>query len=162
MALPARLISCWLVAGLSSSPVNATERAFSVPSSWRPAAPRPMRAASWLVPPVAGDETGAECAVYFFAPGLGGSVEANLDNWVRQFEAAQPTAPSQTKTHGWTVTKVEVEGTLRGTEPHAGYKLLGAIVQGERGSYFVKLVGPRRTVSDAHRDFARVVSGITG
>lgn len=161
MALPARLISPLLVCALAG-PATAEERTFSVPATWRAAAPRPMRTATWLLPPTAGDPGGAECAVYFFGPGLGGSVEANLDNWVRQFDAAQPSAPSQTKTHGWTVTKVEVEGTLRGAEPHSGYKLLGAIVQGAQGSYFVKLLGPRRTVSEAHRDFARVVSGITG
>ena len=42
-------------------------------------AQRPMRLATYTVAP------DAECGVYFFGSGQGGSVEANLDRWIGQF-----------------------------------------------------------------------------
>jgi len=40
-----------------------------------------MRAATYTIVPAAGDTASAECVVYFFGAGQGGSVEANLDRW---------------------------------------------------------------------------------
>jgi len=38
----------------------------------------------YTIPPTAGDTASAECVVYFFGAGQGGSVEANLDRWKGQ------------------------------------------------------------------------------
>ena len=46
-----------------------------------------MRAATYTIPPVAGDTASAECVVYFFGAGQGGSVQANLDHWKGQILA---------------------------------------------------------------------------
>jgi hypothetical protein len=42
------------------------------PAGWKNEGSRPMRAATYIV-----DD--AECGVYFFGAGMGGSVQANLD-----------------------------------------------------------------------------------
>ena len=46
-----------------------------------------MRAASYTIPPAAGDSEGGECVVYYFGSGQGGGVEANIKRWIGQFTA---------------------------------------------------------------------------
>ena len=164
MALPARRVAA-LVVFLAVAPALAAEPAqasWQVPRSWKSGPARPMRAATYLLPATSGDPELAECAVFFFQPGLGGSVEATLDHWVKAFERPVPTAPSQSTRDGLTVTTFEVEGTLKSDVPQKDFKLLGAIVQGPKGSYYFRLIGPRRTVSDAKRDFTRMIDGLHG
>ena len=55
---------------------------WTAPSGWKAEAERPMRLGTYTVAP------GAECAVYFFGSGQGGSVDANVDRWVGQFVQA--------------------------------------------------------------------------
>jgi len=57
---------------------------WTAPSGWKPETPRPMRAATYTVPATAPDSASAECVVYFFGSGQGGSVQANLDRWKGQ------------------------------------------------------------------------------
>lgn len=164
MAIPARrlaaLVVCLVVApALAAEPTPAT---WQVPRTWKSGPTRPMRTATYFLPAVSGDPDAAECAVFFFQPGLGGSVEATLDHWVKAFERPVPTAPSQSTRDGLTVTTFEVEGTLKSDVPQKDFKLLGAIVQGPKGSFYFRLIGPRRTVSDAKRDFTRMIEGLHG
>src|SRR5215472_8552427 len=58
------------------------------PSGWKPQAARPMRAATYMIPAAAGDQDNGECGVYYFGQGQGGSVQANLDRWIGQFQQA--------------------------------------------------------------------------
>jgi len=64
-----------------------------------------MRAAQYTV----GD---AECVVYFFGPGQGGTVEANIARWSGQFAApdGKPAAAKVTKSnvHGLPVTRMDI------------------------------------------------------
>src|SRR5437773_2653611 len=59
---------------------------WTAPAGWTNEGARPMRAATYLIGPSSGDKAGAECAVYFFGAGQGGSVEANVDRWKGQFK----------------------------------------------------------------------------
>src|SRR5580698_1444635 len=52
---------------------------WTMPPTWTAEAQRPMRLATYRVSP------DAECGVYYFGAGQGGSVDANLDRWVGQF-----------------------------------------------------------------------------
>src|ERR1700732_1069632 len=49
------------------------------PKNWQAQAQRPMRLATYVVP------DGGECGVYYFGPGQGGGVQANVERWVGQF-----------------------------------------------------------------------------
>src|SRR5579863_338421 len=128
---------------------------WAMPAGWKAEAQRPMRLATYTVAP------GAECGVYFFGSGQGGSVDANLDRWIGQFLQADG-KPSKAAakvakrtTHGWAVTTVDVSGAYTGMGgPMAqggpampGYRLLGAIVEGPQGSIFFKFTGPEKTVA---------------
>jgi hypothetical protein len=77
-----------------------------------------MRAATYTIPPVAGDTASVECVVYFFGAGQGGSIEANLDRWHGQMLApgGKPADAKIAKRmiHGLTVTTIDGTGTLSG------------------------------------------------
>jgi len=118
-----------------------------------------MRVAEFVVPRVAGDPEDAETIVYFFG-GSGGSVDANIERWVGQFQTesggAVPAPTRTTSTIGsLTVTAIDVSGTYvaqvrpgsaeRFNKPN--FRMWAAVVETPKGPYFVKLTGPARTVT---------------
>lgn len=128
---------------------------WTVPANWKAESQRPMRLATYTV------ASQGECGVYYFGPGQGGSVEANVSRWVGQFLQADG-KPSQAAAkiekhaiHGLQVTTVDVAGAYTGmggptAQPGPavpGYRMLGAIVEGPQGSIFIKFVGPAKTVA---------------
>jgi hypothetical protein len=138
------------------------------PAGWKSSGTTSMRAATYPVAPVQGDHDAAECAVYFFGVGQGGSVQANLDRWGGQFKAAggKPAAPKIAKVtiHGLPVTTIDVSGEYSGmggptgTAPVAsGYRLLGAIIEGPGGSVFIKFTGPSKTMAANQPKFQQLL-----
>lgn len=126
-----------------------------------------MRAATYQVPSAAGDTEGGECAVFYFGPGQGGSVQANIDRWIAQFEqpdgkpSADRAKQGRETIGGLSVTKIDLSGTFLGGGPamgaggakKPGYRLLGAIVEAPDGPVFFKLTGPVNTVRSAEKEF---------
>ena len=120
-----------------------------------------MRLATYQVP------EGGECGVYYFGQGQGGSVEANIDRWIGQFQQTKDTAKRETRTiHGLKVTTVDVSGAYTGMggpsapkgPPKQGYRLLGAVVEGPQGSVFMKFTGPAETVTRNQNAFEKMLS----
>lgn len=144
---------------------------WKAPSGWRPGQERPMRAATYLISPVAGDSDNAECAVFL---NIGGGVQANIDRWIGQF--SQPDgSPSAGKArqrketiNGYQVSFVELNGTFNAggmamggpSTPKSSYRLLGAIVEAPGGEVFFKLTGPEKTVQAAAKDFQSLLKSI--
>jgi hypothetical protein len=131
-----------------------------------------MRAATYTVPPAAGDQPGAECVVYFFGEGQGGSVEANIERWTGQFRGAdgKPPVPKVAKrsSHGLTIATIDVSGEYTGMGGPAarertampGYRLLGAVVEGPRGNVFVKFTGPAKTIAANQQKFDQLLASM--
>jgi hypothetical protein len=129
-----------------------------------------MRAATYSIPPAAGDADKGECVVYFFGAGQGGGIEANIDRWKGQFKGpgGKPVdAKTSKKTvHGLPVTLIDVTGEYSGMGgPNAptktvkpGYRLLGAIIEGPGGNLFVKFTGPTKTVAANQAKFDQLVN----
>lgn len=143
------------------------------PGSWKiePGA-RPMRAATYAVANAPGDSGSAECVVYFFGAGQGGSIEANLERWKGQFLSnGQPAKAEIGKrtVHGLAVTTIESEGDYTGmggpmapgTTMNRSYRLLGAIIEGPGGNLFVKFVGPAKTVAANQKVFDQFMASFT-
>lgn len=129
---------------------------FTLPEGWVAEPPSmQMRLAQARIPGPAGP---GELTVFYFGPGAGGGLEANLQRWINQVEPdAEPTRESFTL-GTWKVTWVEAVGTLKpstmGTgpsEPQPESRLFGAVVEGEGGPWFFKATGPAATL-DAQRD----------
>jgi hypothetical protein len=138
------------------------------PAGWKNLGAQPMRAATYSVAPAASDAAGAECGVYFFGAGQGGSVEANIERWKGQFTDAGKPAPAKIgtrKINGLTVTTIDTSGEYSGMggptapgTPVAGYRLLGAIVEGPGGNIFLKFTGPSKTIAANQQKFEQLLA----
>jgi hypothetical protein len=142
------ILLCGAAALLAES---AAGLSWTAPSGWTSKGPAPMRAATYTV----GD---AECVVYFFGQGQGGSVEANMTRWKGQFTVNGQPAPGKTaaKTiHTLNANTLDITGAYAGMggpnmaplAPKADYRMLAAIVEGPGGNIFVKFTGPVKTVT---------------
>lgn len=159
-------------AGASSS--SASDRSFGpikakVPSEWAERTPSSsMRKAQYSLPKVAGDGEDAELAVFYFGPGQGGSVEANIERWIGQI--SQPDGSSskdKAKTTkkdvgGMPVTLVDVNGTysagmMSSAPPRQGYRMLAAVAETAEGPWFFKLTGPEKTVANWSKSFDQFI-----
>ena len=118
-----------------------------------------MRVAEFVVPRLQGDVEDADVVIYFFGGG-GGSVDANIDRWVGQFEqpgggAARPGQRSAFSVGDLKVTTIDVAGTyIAETSPGSGtrhnkpkFRMRAAVVETPRGPYFIKFTGPQNTVT---------------
>lgn len=146
---------------------------WTLPAHWKSEAQRPMRLATYSIPHAVADTENGECGVYYFGPGQGGSVQANLDRWIGQFsQAGGKSSKSAAKVdsrfvHGLKITTVDVSGAYTGGgpmgqpgKPAPGYRLLGAIVEGPQGSVFFKLTGPAKTVAQNQSAFSQMLDSL--
>jgi hypothetical protein len=139
------------------------------PQGWKSEGTAPMRAATYEIPPESGDHEGAECVVYFFGAGDGGSAQANIERWKSQFTAADgKPAPAQIQkrtVHGLPVTSIDVTGQYSGMggpmattkTVKAGYRLLGAIIENAGGNVFLKFTGPEKVIAANQQKFAQML-----
>jgi len=143
---------------------------WTAPSGWQNQGESPMRAATYVVPRAAGDQLPAECVVYFFGVGQGGSIDANMERWAGQFTEVT-SAPAKATIghrviHGMKTTTIDVSGVYSGMGgPMAagahklqGYQLLGAILEGPGGNIFVKFTAQTATVAAASKAYEQLLA----
>ena len=116
------------------------------------------------------DHPEAVLTVAHFPPqvGGGGGVQENLDRWTGQFREASEPAVARREVNDLPVTTIRLAGTFVGRRgmaagrptPRPGYVLHGAIVEGEQGLVFFKLLGPEEAVGLAEDAFERLVASI--
>jgi len=146
------------------------------PSDWKVVpSGSSMRAVTYEIPAASGESEAGECAVFYFGPGQGGGVQANIRRWIGQFRApgggpADDLAETGKKTiNGLPVTIVSVSGTYmkkerpmaRKATPMPGYRMLAAIVEGPQGSVFFKLTAPEKTADEAEPAFRNMLQSIS-
>lgn len=135
---------------------------YQAPSGWVTEKPTSeMRFAQYKLPKAAGDTDDGLLVVYYFGPGQGGTPQANIDRWVGQVKQADGSdsknkAKTETMTvNGLQVTTVDVLGNYSGgmspdsapKDKASVYRLRGAVIETPKGSYFVKLTGPEKTLN---------------
>jgi hypothetical protein len=129
----------------------------------------PMRKASFVVPRAAGDAEDGEVTVFYFGPGQGGSIDANVDRWVKQFGDVKPgdVRRADREANGLRQHTVELDsGTFSSgmpggsTKAKDGYGLVGGIVETPSGAYFFKMTGPAKTVKKAKPDFYKLLDSV--
>jgi hypothetical protein len=156
------LVLCVSAVGLLAE--SAAGLRWTAPSGWSSESARPMRAATYRVAPAAGDSVAAECGVYFFGPGQGGSVDANIERWKGQFRDPDgKVPPAKVSTHkaaGLAVTMIDTAGAYSGMAGTSslGYRLLGAVVEGPGGNVFVKFTGPAKTIAANQQKFEQLLA----
>ena len=152
--------------------VDAGGLVFTAPAAWKSSAvTSEMRRAQLKLEPAKGDEQGAELVVFAFS-GNGGGVEANIARWEKTFKDKEGSTPKaetkKVKGKNVDVTRVELNGHYFPTNfpgrpkqpdlPNA--RLLGAIVITDTTGYFLRLVGPEKTVSGAKADFDKLIASM--
>lgn len=155
--------------GVETQTIDLGGLTIDVPASWKRLRPTSsMRRAELELPPVEGDQKPGNLAVFVFPEGAG-TVQANVQRWQQQFRGDDGQTPEveSAKVQGQNVevTRVEVAGTYveppfsgGGTFPN--YRLLGAIVETDGGSYFLKLVGPDKTIETAKEGFDAMIASM--
>jgi hypothetical protein len=143
----------------------------TVPADWTSRAPSStMRLAEYTVAPKDGAGA-AEVVVYFFGPGQGGGVEANVERWRGQFSEPDggtvPELVTRDTSAGFPITFADFRGTYRrgfgagsADSVRAGQELLAAIAETPRGTLFVQLFGPIARVSAERPAFLQFVKGL--
>lgn len=148
-----------------------SELKFRVPAGWvEEERASTMRVAQYRLPKAPGDTEDASLVLYYFGQGQGGSTTANIDRWIGQMKQPDGTAAKGAKdeqlvANGLKVTTVDVSGTyVAETAPGSGtfnnkpdYRLRAAVVETPNGSYFVKLVGPQKTVTQWNDSFVSYI-----
>jgi hypothetical protein len=163
-----------VVAGLASTAAVAAALTYTTPQGWIARPPSSsMRVAEFVLPHVPGDTADAELVVYYFG-GEGGSVEANMQRWIGQMRqpgggSSQAAAKRAVRTvNGLKVTLLDVSGTYTaemrpGSAEHhdnPDYRMRAGVVETPKGPYFIKLVGPAKTVGRWERAFDRFVDSL--
>ncbi len=147
---------------------------WDIPENWQVESQRPMRVATYSVPAAGGDAEMGEVAIFYFGPGEGGSIEANVERWFGQFDQpdGRPTREvaerESQQINNIPVTIVRTTGTYTAAagpmaprqDIRPGYKLIGAIAEGPEGAVFFKFTGPVTTVQEAEPDFLRMVESL--
>ncbi len=148
---------------------------FKAPAEWTvQSTSSSMRVAQYGLPKVAGDAEDGELVVYFFG-GTGGSVDANIERWVGQMQQpdGKPSKDvarrSERKVNGLDVTLLDISGTYTAevrpgsAERHnkPGYRMRTAVVTTPKGPYFVKAVGPAKTVERWNNAFEGFIDSMS-
>jgi hypothetical protein len=147
---------------------------FTAPDGWKtvPTSSN-MRVAQFALPRAAGDAADAELIVYFFG-GSGGTVAANIERWIGQMQqpdgrSSAAVAKQTPRTlNGLAATLVDVSGTYvaemtPGTkERHnsPNFRLRAVVIETPGGPYFVKLVGPAKTVAAHEKTFEQFLASV--
>lgn len=151
----------------TGTPSSGAGLAFELPEGWNAEPPsNNMRMAQASLP---GPDGEGQFAAFFFGPGGGGGVDANLQRWAAQVDSGG-TAPTreEMETNGLKVHWIETQGTLLASSiPGMGSAtnqpdsaLYGAVVEGPGGPWFFKVTGPQSTLAE-HRDaFRKMLEGL--
>jgi hypothetical protein len=146
--------------------------AWDIPEGWETGPERTMRVATYWV---GSGSAKADCAVFFFGPGQGGTVADNIDRWIGQFKSADGADPKDAATINTTtvadlaVTTVDLAGTYTASmggpmssqkEDRPDYRMMGAIIEGPEGPVFFKLTGPQEVVTSAEDAFNQLVQSV--
>jgi len=147
---------------------KVSEFTFTRPAGWGwVQSTSPMRKAELKVVDAA-TKAKAEVVFYHFGTGGAGGTQANVDRWLGQFTEARDKIRAKTEevTAGkHKVTYVSAEGTYKSgmpggpQTPTPNYALLGAIIEANEGSVFVKMTGPKELTKSATPEFREMVEG---
>ena len=150
----------------SQEPQKPAALRFIVPAGWvEEERSSSMRVAQYKLPRNGGDTEDASLVLYYFGKGQGGTAAANVERWASQMQQSDGTKAKITEetftVNGLKVTTVDGAGSyVAETAPGSGeflnkpgFRLRAAVIETPNGSYYVKLVGPEKTVTHWNEAF---------
>ncbi|MFN4260870.1 MAG: hypothetical protein ACK4RK_16360 [Gemmataceae bacterium] len=140
------------------------------PASWKSEPTNSQfRVYQFQIPRVKGDPADAELVIFYFGEGGGGGVEANIDRWQKMFEPPagkkidEVSTLDKMKAGDVNIIFLDVQGTyLERFPPFApnakitrkpDYRMFGVIFDSPKGPYYMRLVGPAKTVAENKKAF---------
>lgn len=139
---------------------------YKVPAGWvEEERSSSMRVAQYKLPRTDGDTEDGSLVLYYFGKGQGGTAAANVERWASQIQQPDGSKAKVTEesftANGMKVTTVDGAGTyVAETAPGSGeflnkpgYRLRAAVIETPNGSYYVKLVGPEKTITHWNEAF---------
>jgi hypothetical protein len=148
------------------------ELRFIAPAEWVKEQPASrMRTVQYKLPKAEGDKEDASLVIYYFGPTEGGSVSANIERWISQMEqpdgrSAKDKAKTESLTvNGLKVNTIDLTGTYTAemapgsTERHndPNFRLRAAVIETPKGFYYLKLVGPEKTIARWQLEVDRLI-----
>ncbi len=137
---------------------------FKRPARWEWVEPTsPMRKAELKI----ADAKGKTEIIFFnFGAGQGGGTQANVERWLGQFQEPRDQLKSKTESitvNGRKITYVQAQGTYMSGAPGGPkaplkeHGLLGAIIESDQGSVFVRMTGPIEVVNASRDEFKQMI-----
>ena len=152
----------------SPSSFKVSTLTFTRPVEWQQVENiSPMRKAQLKIPNREGKAPG-EVVFFHFGEGSGGGTKANVDRWFGQFAegSGKIEAKSEETVVGkHKVTYVQAQGTYQSgmpggpKTPQPSTMLLGAILEDDAGSVFIKLIAPVELARASQTAFRKMVEG---
>ncbi|WP_337173802.1 hypothetical protein [Paludisphaera sp.] len=152
--------------------IEARGLKLQVPATWeKVGSTSQMRAAQLKVKPAEGDDYPAEMVVFVF-PGGAGGVDDNINRWRNMFKDEDGKAPKmetrKVASKSGEATRCETSGHYHPSrfpglpaEPdRPGARLLGAILLTDDAGYFIRMVGPDKTMKGLADDFDAMVKSL--
>ncbi|MFY9825159.1 MAG: hypothetical protein WAM82_27520 [Thermoanaerobaculia bacterium] len=138
---------------------------FDLPKGWEKQPPSSsMRIAQATIPGPGGP---GDFAAFFFGPGGGGPMDANIKRWVDSVETKDQPKPETFDAGGLKVTWVDAKGTLKASQmgpgpsaPMSDGRLYGAVVEGPGGPWFFKATGPDKTLAPQRDAFVAMLKSL--
>lgn len=155
---------------MPAAPSASGQLDIQLPESWVEEPPaNSMRLLQAKIPGEGGD---GELAVFYFGPGGGGGVEANIQRWLGQVTPVSGGEPVREtfESGALTIHTVEAKGTLTSSPmsmsatpppPQPDSMLLGAVVEGPGGPWFLKASGPEATLGSQREAFFEMVRNLS-
>ena len=173
--VPTALVGLALLAGVARADDKGTATELDglksrTPEGWKAQEIQSRnRVYHFVLPKSKGDKYDAELIVFFFGPGGGGGVKANIDRWKGMIAPPEGkkiddvSKTEQLKIGDVKATVVDATGTythkMRPFDPNEkgekreNYRLIGVVFESPNGPYFVRLVGPAKTVEANKKGF---------
>jgi hypothetical protein len=128
----------------------------NLPEGWKEKAVGPLQAANFEVPAGIEDTDPSELVIFSFPQGAG-TLQANIDRYLKQFDAEDRKVKiyeGESAQGKYTLidlsgsfTKPSFQGKPNPKKPNT--RMLAVVLKSEKGGdYFIRLVGPKNTVSE--------------
>ncbi|HIG31803.1 MAG TPA: hypothetical protein EYQ50_29915 [Verrucomicrobiales bacterium] len=143
---------------------KVSEFTFELPAVWKKEKPSSSMRAAQLSAPGKSASDSAEVTFFYFGA-RSGSVNANVERWIKQFQNSTDTKKTTKEINGIKITYVQTDGTFMSGPPFGkkiakkNYGLMAGILEGKSGNVFVKMTGPKETTVSVTPAFKKMVEG---
>lgn len=138
------------------------------PADWIEQPASGMRKKQFTLPAAKGDTAPTELVIFYFGKGQGGGAADNAKRWAGMFEGAPQPKVSEETINGVKTTLIELAGTYLHKarpmdpapgEPRPGHQMIGVVFESPEGPYFMRLVGPEKSVAKNRAAFLKWLRG---